>query len=411
MNSRLLRALTSNISSAILALFLALVVWVVAVYEKAPPRTAFFPTGIPIQVISLGQGLIISSPVAQECKVKLRALDSTWQQLVAEDFQATADLNQLQAGQHEVPIVITTLNPDIVLLGSDPAQVPITLEETDSRKVRVRVKVLDEENIPLGYTSHLPVVTPEQITISGPKTLVAQVTDAVVEVSLRNVRETVVKQETPLLQDSAGNRVQGLTLSPATVTVTVVIERQVGYRDVTVRAVTEGAPAAGYWISNISVEPALVTVYGQQSVIEGLPGYLDTQPIDVKDATRDVIKRIALALPEGVLVLGEGAGKEGIVVQVSIEPLLGGQTVRRDLEIQNLRSGLHATPLLTSVDIILYGPLPALQELKPEDVHAILNLFGLPSGTHKVTPQVILPEGLGLEVKSIVPDVIEVTIE
>jgi hypothetical protein len=63
------------------------------------------------------------------------------------------------------------------------------------------------------------------------------------------------------------------------------------------------------------------------------------------------------------------------------------------------------------VDVILSGPLPALQELQPDDVQVILDLFGLGTGTHKVTPQVILPEGLGLEVKSIVPDIVEVTIE
>jgi YbbR domain-containing protein len=411
MNSKWVRALTSNLSSALLALFLAVVVWVVAVYEKSPPRTDFFPTGIPIKVINLGERLLISGPIPTECNVRLRALASTWQELKPEDLEATVDLEQLQAGQHEVPIAVKTLKEGVVLLGAEPAQVTISLEETDTRRVRVKVRVLDQESVPLGYTSGLPVVSPEQVTISGAKNLVAQVTEAVVELSLKNARETVVKQEAPLLQDGEGNPVHGLTISPQTVTASVVIERQVGYRDVTVRAVTEGAPASGYWISNISVEPALVTVYGQQSVIESLPGYLDTQPIDVQGATRDVIKRVALALPEGVLVLGEGAGKEGILVQISIEPLLGGQTVRRELDIQNLRSGLKATASLTQVDIILSGPLPALQELKPEDVQAVLDLLGLPRGTHKVTPKVILPEGLGLEVKSIVPDTVEVTIE
>ena len=411
MNSKLVRALTSNISSALLALLLATIVWVVAVYEKAPPSTAFFPTGIPLSVINLGEGLIISSSVPSECRLRLRALTSTWQQLEPGDFTATVDLDQLQSGQHDVPIVIETTDPGVVLLGTEPAQITITLEETDSRKVRVKVKVLDEESIPLGYISRVPVISPEQITISGPRNMVSQVAEAIVEVSLKNARETVVKQDTPLLLDSAGNRLQGLALSPATVTVSVAIERQVGYRDVTVRAVTQGTPAPGYWISNISVEPALATVYGEQSVIESLPGYLDTQSMDVQGATRDVIKRVALALPEGVLVLGEGAGKEGILVQISIEPLLGGQTMRREVEIQNLRVGLQASPSLTHIDIILSGPLPALQELKPEDVQAILDLFGLPRGTHKVTPKVILPEGLGLEVKSIVPDIVEVTIE
>ena len=411
MNSKWARALSSNLSSALLALVLAVVVWVVAVYEKSPPRTDVFPTGIPLKVINLGQGLLISGPIPTECEVRLRALASTWRELKPEDLEATLDLEQLRAGQHEVPVAIKTLKEGVVLLGSEPAQVAVSLEETDTRRVRVKVRVLDQESVPLGYTSGLPVVSPEQVAISGAKNLVAQVAEAVVELSLKNARETVVRQEEPLLQDSAGNLVQGLTLSPVTVTVSVAIERQVGYRDVTVRAVTEGAPASGYWISNISVEPALVTVYGQQSVIEGLPGYLDTQPIDVQGATRDAIKRVALALPEGVLVLGDGAGKEGILLQISIEPLLGGQTVRRELEIQNLRSGLKATASLTHVDIILSGPLPALQELKPEDVQAILDLLGLPRGTHKVTPQVVLPEGLGLEVKSIVPDIVEVTIE
>jgi YbbR domain-containing protein len=411
MNSRWVRVVTSNLSSALLALFLAVVVWVVAVYEKSPPRTDYFPTGVPLQVINVGEGLLISSPVPTECRVRLRALASTWEELKPQDLEATLDLDQVEAGQHEVPVVIKTFKEGVVVLGAEPAQVTISLEETDSRRVRVKVKVLDEESVPLGYTSGLPVVSPEQVTISGAKNLVAQVAEAVVELSLKNARETVVKQETPLLQDSAGNPVQGLTLSPLTVSISVAIERQVGYRDVTVRAVTQGAPASGYWISNITVEPALVTVYGQQSVIEGLPGYLDTEPIDVQGATRDAIKRVALALPEGVLVLGEGAGKEGILVQISIEPLLGGQTVRRELEIQNLRSGLKATASLTLVDIILSGPLPALQELKPEDVQVVLDLLGLPRGTHKVTPKVILPEGLGLEVKSIVPDIVEVTIE
>jgi YbbR domain-containing protein len=185
----------------------------------------------------------------------------------------------------------------------------------------------------------------------------------------------------------------------------------VGYRDVTVRATTLGNPAAGYWISNIHVEPILVTVYGQQSVIDELPGYLDTEHIEVNKATQDVIKRVALALPEGVLVLGAGAGKDGILVQISIQPILGGQTIRRDLQLLNLRLGLRATASPTAVDIILSGPVPALQELRPEDVQVTLDLYGLGRGTQKVAPRESLPDGLGLEVKSIVPDLVEVTIE
>jgi len=153
-----------------------------------------------------------------------------------------------------------------------------------------------------------------------------------------------------------------------------------------------------------------VTVFGEQAVIESLPGFVDTETIDLQDATGDVIKRLRLDLPDGVIVLGDAA-TEDIVVQISIQPLLGGITLQVALELTGLRPGLMAQYSPEAVDIILSGPLPALQDLQPEDARAVLNLNELGRGTHTVNPILILPEGLGLEVKSIVPDIVEVTIE
>jgi len=408
---KLRHAILDNLSTALLAIVLGLVVWVVAMYEKAPPRTQVFPTPVPIQVLNVGEDLVISGSVPGDVRIEVRALTTTWNELTASSFEATLDLQGLQAGAHEVGVQARALDTAAVILRVDPPRIHVDLEAMDERKVRVRAIVQDEESIPLGYISRMPVTTPEQVVVRGPKTAVARVAEAVIEVSLKNARESVVKQGAPALLDGSGNAVEGLSVSPPAVAVKVVVERQVGYRDVTVRATTRGSPLPGYWISNIRVEPVLVTVYGRQSVIDTLPAYLDTEPIDVNGAKQDVVKRLALALPEGVLVLGEGAGKEGILVQVSIQPLLGGQTIRRDVKLLNVRFGLRATASPKTVDIILSGPMPALQELKPDDVEVVLDLFGLSKGTHKVAPRVNLPEGLGLELKSIVPDPVEVTIE
>ena len=408
---RVWRGILSNLSSALLAVFLAVVVWVVAMYEKAPPRTQVFPTPIPLKILNLSPDLVITGTTPTEVRLRVRALSTSWDGLRPTSFEATVDLQGLEAGVHEVPVVAKAADKAVAILDVEPARFTLTLEPVAERKVRVRAKVLDEESIPLGYVSRTPVVEPEQVTIRGPQTSVSQVTEAVLEISLKSARETVTRQDAPTLLDSAGNKVQGVTVTPAAVVVKVVIERQVGYRDVTVRANPRGAPAAGYWISNIKVEPIMVTVYGRQSVIDELPGYLDTEPIELGKATQDVIKRVALALPEGVLVLGDGAGREGILVQISIQPLLGGQTVHRELRLQNLRPGLRATASPQSVDVILSGPMPALQALQPEDVQVVLDLARLGRGTHKVAPRVVLPDGAGLELKSIVPDIVEVTIE
>jgi len=400
----------SNLSSALLAVFLAVMVWVVAVYEKAPPRVDVLPEPIALQVLDLDSDLIISNSIPTEVNVRVRALADTWEQLRPEDFEATVDLLGKDAGRHDVPVIVTTLLPDVAVVDIQPAQLTVQLERMSERQLRVRVRVLDEDRVPLGYIARLPEVTPQQVTISGPESAVTSVAEAVIEVSVRDARDTVAKEDTPALLDSSGRRIRGLSVIPETVAVTIVVERQGGYRDVSVRATTSGSPAAGYWISNITVDPVLVTVWGEQSVIESLPGFVDTEQIDLSDATGNVIKRVSLNLPDGVLFLGDAA-REGILVQISVEPLLGGITLQGTVEIRGLRPGLQARPSPAVVDVILSGPLPALQELKPEDVQVVLDLVNLGRGTHKVTPVVVLPEGLGLEVKSIVPDFVEVSID
>ena len=119
-----------------------------------------------------------------------------------------------------------------------------------------------------------------------------------------------------------------------------------------------------------------------------------------------MVERVTLNLPAGVSILG---GQQGVAVRVDVTPLEGGLTMERELTIEGLGLGLKASPSPAVVDVILSGPLPRLETLQPEEVQVILNLFELEPGTHKITPQVIAPEGIRAE--SILPETIEVVIE
>ncbi len=405
------RSVISTLGSAVLALFLAAIIWVVAVYERNPPRTDVLPNTIPISVLDLGNGLVIANQLPSTARVQVRALSDAWDTLKPTDFEATIDLLGHGSGRYQLPVVVTTLVPHVSIGAIEPATVEVVIEELAERKLQVRVRTVDEESIPLGYMSLEPVVSPDQVTVSGPKNLVERVAEAVIEVSLRDARDTVTRQDAPQLLDSSGRRVEGVTLAPTLVRVSIDIQRQGGYRDLAVRATTSGSPAPGYWISAISVEPVLVTVWGKQEIIDALPGYLDTQPVDVENATGDVVQRVALALPQGVVPLGAGSTAEGILVQINIQPQLGGKTINSAVEIIGLRTGLSAKTSPPYLDVILSGPLPALQDLDPDDVRITVDLTGLARGSHRVTPTVTIPQGLGLAVKGTVPDIVEVTIE
>ena len=231
------------------------------------------------------------------------------------------------------------------------------------------------------------------------------------DIMLEGARETVSLLLAPSVMDAADEPVEGLELSPIEVRAEVQIERQLGYRDVTVRAATTNSPASGYWVSSITVEPSTVPVYGKPQIIEALPGLVETNPIDIEGVDETLVKRVPLALPEGVSVYSEDISGQTVSVRIEITPLLGGQTIRRKIEYQGLSAGYQAIVSPEVADVILSGPLPELQDLDPEDVRVVLNLLGLRVGTHKLQPTVLLPEGSRLEIKTIQPETIEVTIQ
>jgi hypothetical protein len=62
-----------------------------------------------------------------------------------------------------------------------------------------------------------------------------------------------------------------------------------------------------------------------------------------------------------------------------------------------------------SVDVLILGPLPVLDNLTPEDVRVVLDLTGLDVGTYHLTPDVLLLSDR-LRYENVLPSQIEVII-
>jgi len=189
----------------------------------------------------------------------------------------------------------------------------VRLERLASRTFPVQLTVTGSPAS--GYRQGTLVVEPRQVTVSGPEPLVELVAEVGGSLNIDGANTNM--QQAVLVQalDRTGNPIEGVQIVPGTVSVNQPINLLGGYRNVVVKVVTSGEPADGYWLTNISVNPPNVTLFSTNPQrVNELPGYVETNPIDLTTLHDDVDVRAELNLPESVSQVGEGS----VLVRLSI---------------------------------------------------------------------------------------------
>jgi YbbR domain-containing protein len=396
--------LINRAGTILLALILAIIVWLVSANQENPSVKDTFPDPIQVEVRNKPAGMVVFGELVDRTQVIIRAPRSSWDNLRAGSFQAWIDLTGLDADIHDVEVQVKCSDRAVQIVDKKPSKIAVRLEVLKQKQMDVKTVVVDSP--PLGYIYRTPTVTPARVTVRGPGSVVDQVTSVVADIYLQGAKSDLAKAVALLPHDAQGEVVAWAELDPPRADVNVPIEQRIGYKDASVRVILKGQVARGYRITNVSVDPSVVTVVGGPISLSNIAGYLETKPIDVTDAKADVVERATLPLPEGVSLLGT----QSVQVTVSVLPLEGGLTLQGlPLTWQGLAPDMVAKASPDAVDVILSGPLPRLEPLKRDEVQVIMDVYGLAPGVHKIAPTVVVPEGLKAE--SVLPDMVEVQIE
>jgi YbbR domain-containing protein len=174
-----------------------------------------------------------------------------------------------------------------------------------------------------------------------------------------------------------------------------------------VKVIVHGQVAGGYRLDSISVFPPVITVFSSDpDLTNALPGVVETQPLDLQNASDNLNIRVSLNLPSGISVVGP----QTVLIQAGISPIQSSLTLTEEkVEVTGLSADMayHISP--SAVDVILSGPLPILDTLTRQDVHVTVDVKGLGEGTYQLTPTVqILASNVTVE--SLLPATIEVVL-
>lgn len=402
-------SLFDNLGSIFLAFLLALMVWMVAVNQgQGPPVRETYPEdGLMIEAINLPQGLVIFDEFDRRARMIVLAPRTNIEQLSPSDFRAFVDLSGLSPGLHELEVQWQCAEcgqKQVDVLGVEPERISIRLEQSEERAVPVRPSL--QGGTAVGYRAQPPTVDPEEVVVSGARSLVEQVTSVRADIYLFNEDATAQRTVTLTAVDSDGSLITGVTLRPERAEVIVPIVPEGQRKEVAVTPNISGTVASGYYATSISVQPQTVVLTGPASRIREAPGFVETEPVSIAGATSSVEVRVPIRVPEGLQLLDQA--QETVTVQVDVSPFTGGRSFELVPTIQGLGEELQAEVSPPKIQVFLAGPLPDVEALQEEDVRVIVDVSGLAPGRHRIEP--IVEAGKESLERRTLPEVVEVNV-
>ena len=392
-----------NVGLASLSIVLGFALWIFVTDTENPTRSGVLPIELAVEPVNVPGDLALSgSPV--NVRVRVEVADDVWNTLSTADFKATLDLDGLQAGTYDLPVRVEPLTGRGGLRVTQviPDTVAVELKSLFSKSVSASVSL--EGGPPPGYEASIPELDAETVLVTGTQDRVTLVTQAAASLDLSGRTESLTQAIRLEPRDSRGFVVEGVSLEPSVTNVSVNIEQTQFSRALVISPTVVGTPAAGYDIVSLSADPSVITVFGPQTFV-GETATIRTQPLDITNATEDVIRTVSLDLPTGVSV----SGGTSVTVTVQIEPAQGRQTLGVTAVIVGLNPDLSVSGPLPLVEVVLLGELPDLQGIGPNDIAATINLTGLNEGTHTVSVSVSAPPEAS--VASVSPEEVEITLE
>ncbi|TMC74433.1 MAG: hypothetical protein E6J13_01845 [Chloroflexi bacterium] len=401
------RIATADLPLKLTAVLIAMVFWVVSVLS-APPTEVVRDYGGRVAVErpdSIPAGYVLEGQFG-DVGVRLRGTEAAVGGVTPSDLHASLDISAAdlhRSDPQDVPVRVTVANAGVLVDSFAPATVSVRIEPITSREVAVQARFANDP--PAGTFAGDPATTPSEVRVSGAASRVARIAAVYATVRFGDAVTDLVLSVQPTAVDAAGAVIDGLTVDPAVVQVTVPVLPKATTRTVPVVPTVRGSVAPGYWITRITVDPTVVTVRGEGDALSAID-QVATAVIDVSGLGADRTVTVGLLLPaEGTsLVKASDA-----TVTISVAALVGTRPFPLvALQATGLGSGLVADFDPPTIGVVVAGPVPALSRIEAGQVTATVDAAGKGPGSYTVDVIVRTPPGVSAQ--SVQPTRVTLTI-
>lgn len=386
----------------LLAVVLAVLLWFYVSSSESRQKTTLF-TGFTIEVRNAPSQLRVINPLPT-VDVTVQGPRNILDALSTSDIHPYIDLKGQSEGTPDL-LVLVDVNPDkqhdlTVTVSPSKVQVQLELQVTQVFTVATQINGAPA----VGYKLESVKITPNEVRVTGRKSVVARVARVMVPIDLEGRASIQQGSKTPVAQDSNGQLIDDLAFEPATVQVEAPIRLMENYRTVPVKPNLVGQPSPGYQVSSIRIDPTNVTICCSANLEQ--IDQLETNPVVISGTTATVVTSTALLLPQNVQLYFDQPRQTTITI--TVEPIQ--TTIKLSVvpTVQGLAAGFSGVVSPGQIELTLSGTFNQLQNLSPTDIRAAINADGRGAGTYTARPQISVPDSVKLESSS--PEDITLTI-
>ncbi len=400
---RLWTAITHNMQWKLLALFLAVLLWVGLILQDPSLTRERVFTDVPLSItgsdVLRRNGFIVTQGLEESSAiVKLRAdvPQQEFNDVTAQNYNPRVDLSRVtEAGEQFVKVATTSSSLYGNVTDITPAEIPIVVDQYITN-YRIPVQVSVSGDYPDGFYGTLPVTDVSTATVSGPESIVSKIAKIVLYYDISALQPQAATLQTALAlhyMDIDNNELDARLLEPTSGGVllrSIVVEQKL-YPEKTLTlnqtALTTGTPKAGYEVKNVTLSPDTIIAAGDAATLSTLDTLFLDQAVDVDKLDASFTAEIRVSQPDNIVYMNT----QTVNLIVDIGPVLTTKTFDKiPLSVTGLSDGMSAVLETTKVSVTLTGPELLLSGIKSSRLTATVAADTLSSGTFDLPVTVTL---------------------
>ena len=399
--------ITTNLGLKIIAFIFAVFLWFIVVNLDNPVGSSTF-RDIPVQILNediiKSAGEVYQVEGDQTVTVVVYATREVRQKLTSDNIVATADIKQIDSTGRLVPIEVSISGFSGENITTEAVPRNLTIQREKSGK-KVLPLTVDTDGIGLadGYMLGDATVKPDQVTITGAESVLAQADRAVAQTGdVDGISEDTVLSANLVLYDANGNELNQSqienNLGKNGLSVSVEVLR---VKSIPVVFDVTGAPAEGYKYTGCTSTPESVQVCGKSEDIDKMSEIdVPASLIDISGASESVEMTVDIKpyLPEEVELVDENSANVTVTVKIEEEGTLSIDFMVSSIKLNNLAENLQVSyEPDAEITLRFTGDEDLLDTLDISNAVSVdLGDYDEP-GTYDVPVRVNLPAGISLD--------------